>query len=207
MNTKKLFEQNAVVPSILTYSEFRDEYDVSDDIQTRDYVYALAESCRLNDCYLNFKKGLALSLNENAQLKARVAELENAFDIQTKVVRGYQLKIAELEECNANLQSLQGMIELSEDVEAKSNHNGVTLAYDLHGKAWVKSGFKIVADSEEGESIANVKAEAIREAKRSIIDKWEVTKDHVSILCDDRYVYISNRAIDEYADKVERGEL
>lgn len=53
------------------------------------------------------------------------------------------------------------------------------------------------------EALPKVKADAIREALRSIIDKWEVTKFHASVLGDDGYIYISNRALDEYADKLE----
>lgn len=94
---------------------------------------------------------------------------------------------AELEQAKTEIDNLKSSLEMAVD----------DIKY-THGVAYLKY---------ETVSIEQIKADAICEAMRSIIDKWQVSKDHASVLADSGYVYVSNRALDEYAEKVRRGEV
>lgn len=97
-------------------------------------------------------------------------------------------------------------------LEAKIDQLRAELEHEIQRSEFYKGEFlcrkgNSVALEKFDKFKAEIKADAIREAMRSIIDKWQVSKDHASVLADSGYVYVSNRALDEYAEKVRRGEV
>ena len=136
------------------------------------------EMRRVFDLFPKLRRMLNDSREENAQLH------ENADYIQAK----YEAVVAELK-------AAQGEIE--HEIQRSEFYKGEFLR---------RKGNKVALD--EFDDFKNkLAADAIRGAKLSIIDKWEVTKDHASVLGDNGYIYISNRALDEFANKLERSEL
>ncbi len=56
------------------------------------------------------------------------------------------------------------------------------------------------------ESLPSVKADAVREVKNKILSGI-VQSDHKYMIIEGGYCYVSSRSLDEYANKLERGEL